>query len=180
MKKSCAKSLKASILIFLTLTLLQCANKSLSVAAMPNELLGLSVGMSEEAAKERLSEIAEFERIAEKRQQLWRLKNDARFSELAIGFDKENRVRYITAFVDKEKARETIKFSEVGKLKEAKQEVTPPHYRYTWQVAESGDLPAHFVSIYGDNPETLTMYSLSKVYTPSAAKQGEEEEEEDE
>jgi hypothetical protein len=148
-------------LIVLLLSISQCATKTPSKANVPNELLGISIGMNKEAAKKHLEEIAQFERDEGKRQQVWRLKNDPHFSELAIGYDEENQVRYITTFVDPSSARERIRFTEIGDLSKAKQEILAPHYRYIWEVPASDGKPAYFVNVYGDNPDFLLHYSLS-------------------
>ena len=149
-------------LVLLLLSVSQCATKTATKANVPGEyLLGISVGMKKEAAQKHLEELAQFERDEGKRQQVWRLKNDPHFSELAIGYDDENQVRYITTFVDPASARERIRFTEVGDLTKAKQQILAPHYRYIWEVPASDGKPAYFVNVYGDNPDFLLHYSLS-------------------
>ena len=108
--------------------------------------------MSKADAQQRLEEIATFESEGRKVGQLWRLKNDPHFSSVAVDYDKENRVRFVTAFVEKTTAKEKIKFTEVGDLTKAGAEIVEPHYRYIWEV------PAE-----GDNPEFVETYSLAKI-----------------
>lgn len=163
------------LLLLLVMAALECSKPA---PDLPKDLFGIRIGMSRDAAQKRLTETADFERDEEKSQQVWRLKSDARFNKLAVGYDRENRVRYITAFVDKATARERVRFSEVGDLSRAKKEILEPHRRYIWETAgaaaadddetEKDDERGapYIVNIYGDEPEFLTIYTLSKKYVP--------------
>jgi hypothetical protein len=151
---------KLVFLVFsvLLLSMTQCARKT---ADLPKDLLGIYIGMNQEDAQKRLEEIAVFESKARKAGHLWKLKNDPRFSHLAIDYNKENKIRFVAAFVEPETAKERIRYTEVGDLTTAKTEISEPHYRYIWEVPAEGDKPACVVNIYGDNPEFVTMYSLA-------------------
>lgn len=160
-KRSISDKLATSGVLILLLTMSQCSWRSQSKAKLPNDILGISVGMNKEEAEKHLKGIAEFERDERKRQQVWRLKNDPRFNKLAVGYDEKNLVRYVTAFVDIASAKERIRFSDVGDISKAKAEIVAPHYRYIWDVPSIDGKPSYFVNIYGDNPDLVTMYSLS-------------------
>jgi hypothetical protein len=136
----------------------QCARKT---ADLPKDLRGIYIGMKQEDALRRLEEIAVFESKTRKAGHLWKLKDDSRFSHLAIDFNKENKIRFVTAFVDPATAKERIRFADVGDLTTARAEISEPHYRYIWEVPAEGDEPACVVNIYGDNPEFVTTYSLA-------------------
>lgn len=136
--------------------------------------------MNKEDAEKHLEEIAVFERDERKRQQVWKLKSDSHFNFIAVGYDENDKIRYATAFADKKTAKEKIRFSEVGDLLKAKQEIVEPHYRYIWEVPANGERPAYFVNIYGDNAEFVTTYTLSKIYQPGELKDSDEEEREKE
>jgi hypothetical protein len=155
------------ILSVLLLSMPQCARKT---AELPKDLLSFYIGMNEQDARKHLQEIGEFERNDRRRQQLWRLKNDSHYSHLAIAFDKDNQVRYITAFADK--AKERIRYSDIGDISKAKEEITEQHHRYTWEAASAEGKPAYFVILYGNETEFLSSVSLSKKIVS-----GEEEEE---
>lgn len=172
-RRTIGDKLVLSSLIILLLTMSQCAWKAQTKVKLPNDILGISVGMSKGEAEKHLNEIAKFERDERKRQQIWRLKNDPHFSKLGIGYDEEYRVRYITLFVDAAIATERIRFTDVGDLSKAKAEIVAPHYRYIWEVPSIDGKPAYTLNIYGDNPEFVTIYSLSGKATVS---QKEEEE----
>jgi hypothetical protein len=140
------------------LSMTQCARKTTD---LPKDLLGIYIGMTREDAQKRLEEIAVFESKARKVGHLWKLKDNPRFSHLAIDYNKENKIRFVTAFVDAATAKERIRFAEIGDLATAKTEISEPHYRYIWEVPAEGEKPARVVNIYGDNPEFVTMYTLA-------------------
>ena len=162
--------LKVSIFFVMLLTTLQCTTESATVANLPDNIFGIKPGMSKEEAEIQLRKIGDFKTDAEKRQQIWMIKNDPRFSSLAVGYEKDNQVRYVTAFAEKENVKQRVRFTEIGDVAKAKQEITKPHYRYTWIVEAINDKPAYVVTVYGTDPEFLSIYSLAKI--------GESEEEE--
>lgn len=142
------------------LTIMQCSAKI--APDLPKDILGISIGMSKTDTEQRLKEIATFESGGRKVGQLWRLKDDPHFSSIAVDYDKENQVRFVTAFVEKTTVKEKIRFTEVGDLTKAKAEIVEPHYRYIWEVPAESDKAAYFVNLYGDNPKFVETYSLAK------------------
>jgi len=163
---------------FLLLTLVVFAAACAKPAApnLPKDILGISVGMSRENAEPRLRQIAEFERDEGKRQQIWRLKNDANFSRMAVGYGDEQQIRYVTGFVGKEAPKERLRFDGIGDLATATKEVIAPHHRYIWEVAGNGDKPAYLVNAYGMEPEFLTMLTLTKKTSPGETEEEAEKE----
>lgn len=171
------KTLKLSIFVVVLLTTLQCTAKSEPASDLPKDILGISVGISKADAQKRLEEIAVFERDERKNQQVWKMKDNSRFGNIAVGYDKDERIRYVTGFVDKDAVKEKIRFTDVGDLSKAKQEILEPHYRYIWEVPATENNLAYFVNIYGDNRDFVTTYSLAKIYKPDELKESEEEKE---
>ena len=161
MKSILCKVIGLVFALVILLTITQCSAKI--APNLPKDILGISVGMNKPDAQRRLEEIATFESEGRKVGQLWRLKNDPHFSSVAVDYDKENRVRFVTAFVEKTTAKEKIKFTEVGDLTKARAEIVEPHYRYIWEVPAEGDKAAYVVNVYGDNPEFVETYSLAKI-----------------
>lgn len=159
-EKVIGRKLGLSILILLLLAGTQCTTKN--APAPPKDILGIGIGMKRADAQKRLEEIGVFEREERKQQQVWRLKNDLHYSNIIIAYDKSNEVSYLTAFADKSKER--IRFTDIGDLSKAKKEVTEPHYKYTWEVAESEAKPAYMVVAYGTEPDFLSSCSLSKKF----------------
>jgi hypothetical protein len=160
-KRSRGKNLLPCIAIVALLAVSPCARKFQTHSQLPQDIFGISVGMIKEEAENRLKEIAVFEGDERKRQQIWRLNNDPQFSKVAIGYDLDRRVRYVTVFVDVATAKKRIRFTDVGDISKAKAEIVAPHYRYIWDAPSINGKPDYFVTIYGDNPEYVTTYSLS-------------------
>jgi len=158
--KAILKTLSSGISIMLLLAMTQCTAKT--APALPTDLLGISIGMNKADTQRRLEEIATFESKGRKVGQLWKLKNDPHFSSIAVDYDKEDRVRFVTAFVEETTAKEKIKFTDVGDLTKAKAEIVEPHYRYIWEILSEGEEAAYTVNVYGDNPEFVETYTLAK------------------
>jgi hypothetical protein len=116
--------------------------------------------MEKTAARSRLNEISEFVRNVGRNQEIWRVKDSSRFAEVAVGYSSD-KIGYVTAFVDKRRATEMIPFSGVGDLSSAKAEIMEPHHRYIWHVPQTTGGDAYTVNVYGDNPEFVTIYTLS-------------------
>lgn len=161
-QKTVVNSFVSSFFIAALLLVTQCAVKNNTVSPLPKDILGISIGMSKPDTQRRLEEIAVFETEGRKVGQLWKLKSDPHFSSIAVAYDKEDRVRFVTAFVEKKTAKEKIKFSDVGDLTTSRAEIVEPHYRYIWEIPAQGDESAYVVNIYGDNPEFVDTYSLAK------------------
>ena len=142
------------------------------------EILGLRIGMEKAAAHTRLNEMSEFVRNEGRNQEIWKVKDASRFAEVAIGYS-EDKIRYVTAFVDKAQANELIPFSGVGDLRSAKAEIMEPHYRYIWDIPASDGDPACSVNVYGDNPDFITIYTLAERTDARVPGETESEEEND-
>lgn len=164
---------KLGILIVLILAVNQCAVKKAS--ELPRDILGISVGMNKDSAETRLKEIAKLTRLEKKQQEIWTLKSDPRFGHLVVGYDKENKIRYVTAFA-KPKDGTPVRPDEIGNLSEAKHESVQSSYSYVWEAPARDDKPAYVVTVRGSQPERLSQFSLSTVIDENAAKDEEGEE----
>lgn len=172
-KKLTDKTLKASVFVVVLLITIQCASKSASAPDLPDNILGIKLGMNKEDAEKHLKEIGKFSRDEAKRQQIWSLNNDPHFGYLALGYDKENQVRYVAAFA-KPKGGKLMRFDEVGGLKLAKEEIVGEFHRYTWEVPAQKENSSYSVIAQGNNLDYLSMFTLAKPQN-----KGDEEEEEE-
>lgn len=161
------------LLLPLVLAFGDCARKGAS-ADLPKDILGVGVGMSKEDAEHRLREIGKFSRDDVKNQQLWFVRDDPHFGSLAVGYDKENRVRYV-AGIAKVKGGELMRFSQVGDVKSAKAEIVGPNHKYVWDVPAANSKPAQTIIAQGNNADYLSMLTLAG----SSAGENEEDEEEE-
>lgn len=126
------------------------------------EIMGIKIGMSADAARERLRKIGKLEKEERKQQEIWHLNADERFEYLIVGFDKEyKQVRYVTA-----KAREKgklMRYDEVLDLNKAKKAFTPNNYKYYLDVAARDKRPGYTVTVRGTDPNHLRYYSIEKI-----------------
>jgi hypothetical protein len=164
----------SAILIVLVLAVSQCAVKQ-PATELPRDILGISVGMNRAAAEPRLKEIGKLIRLEKKRQEIWTLKSDPRFGHLVVGYDKEDKIRYVSAFA-KPKDGTPVKPSEIGNLSEARHESVQASYSYIWQAPARDGKPPYVVTVLGNQPEILSQLSLSNVIDENAPKEEEEEE----
>jgi len=156
------KNLLVGFLFIGLLTVTQCATKAVPAPDLPKDILGIRVGMGRDDAQRRLEEIAQFLREDRKTGQLWRLKDDSRFNHIAVAYDRDKKIRFVTVFVEKTTVKERMRFSDVGDLSIAEKQVTGPHSNYFWDVPAGAGNPAYRILVYGNEPEFLTIYSLSK------------------
>lgn len=164
--KNILNALGLSICIVILLTMTQCAGRT--VSDLPKDILGISVGMNKESVERRLREIGKLEREEPKRQQVWSLRNDPSYAYLAVGYDENNLLNYVTA-IAKPRDGQAVRYTDVGDLSTAKKEVFEPNHRYIWEVPANGDAPAYLVTVQGTTPEVLSLYTLSKTPDGSQA-----------
>ena len=100
--------------LVILLTIMQCSAKV--APNLPKDILGISVGMNKADAQRRLEEIAQFESEDRETGQLWRLKNDPRFRNIAVAYDANNQIRFVTALVERKRRRNECALDEVGDL----------------------------------------------------------------
>ena len=172
MKNLTNEIIKLSVFAIALLMTIQCATKSAPATDLPKDILGISVGMSKDDAQKHLQEIAKFERSEDKEQQVWRLKENSRFVLLSVGYDLENKVRYV-AGITNENGSQKLRYNDVGDLSKSQQNVSQGNYKYIWDVPESSNSPAYQVISHGNKPD----YSMILTLIKSGAENIDEEEE---
>ena len=126
----------------------------------PRDVLGISIGMSTEAAHSRLQKLGRLEKEERRQQEVWALQRDSDFAYLIVGFDKDQ-VRYVTAKV--REAGRRMRYSDVADIKSARKVIGAGNYEYIWQVAARGNRPAYLVVARGTDPNYLLYYSIKRV-----------------
>jgi len=174
LNKTVLKTLSFGIGLVLILTMTQCTGKI--APALPKDILGISVGMNKENAEQRLREIGKFMRDEGSREQVWSLSNNPNFGYLAVGYDENNQVRYVTA-ITKPQDGQPVFFKDVGDLTTAKRDVAGPNHRYIWEVAASENNSGYLIIAQGVNAEFLSLYTLSRPNNPGQEKDKEKENE---
>ena len=123
------------------------------------EILGISLDMSRDAARARLQSIGSLEREDRKRQEVWTIR-DERISHLLVGYDMENRVRYVTAIARTDGPR--MRYQEVADTNSAKHAVVQGNHKLTWEVDARHGRFGYIIIARGHDPEYLDSYSVKK------------------
>lgn len=174
MERLFVKLLALSISTFVFLTLTQCASKATPSVALPKDILGISIGMSKTETEQHLREVGQLERIEVKHQEVWVLPKDTRYSRVALGYDADDKIRYVTAFARHQENVTQIRYEDFGDLKTARQNVFLAGKEYVWEVPAQNENPGFFIIIRGNDPIYALTASLMK--SGVAAKESEEDE----
>ena len=122
------------------------------------EIMGISLDMKRDAVLARLKSIGSLEREARKQQEVWAIK-DPRISHLLVGYDVENRVRYVTAIARTDGPR--IRYHEVANLKSAQRSDAPGNHKFTWEI-ERRRGESFILIARGRDAQYLDSYSVKK------------------
>jgi hypothetical protein len=136
------------------------ARANAAAGRLKPQIMGIELSMSREAARVRLQTLGSLEREDRKRQEVWAIR-DPRISHLLVGYDAENRVRYVTALARTGANR--IRYDEVADPKRAQRQEAQGNYRFTWEVEERRGQFAYVVIAHGRDPQYLESYSVKKV-----------------
>jgi S1-C subfamily serine protease len=128
------------------------------------EVFGIRIGMNEDAVRRQLQKVAtqqkeEKEEEGEGEQEVWILKKDPRFDYLVVRFDARHELWLVTVVARKD----TVRYSEIGDLGNAKTASDGRNFTYKWTIAAKGKQPGYVVLARGTNPDTLTSYAISRV-----------------
>lgn len=154
------KTLACSILVVLAAVAAEAGIKK-----PPRDILGVRLGVTEDAARKRLRKIGnqqkeEKGREEEGEQEVWTLKADSRFDYLLVRFDHEHRLFFMTIVV---RAGARMRYADVADLKLAQRATDGRNYSYTWRVEAKGKQPPYAVVARGSDPELLTSYSIFRL-----------------
>ena len=147
-------------IVKLGLVLLFVSAASVVQAKVKPEIMGISLEMGRETAQARLKALGQLEKEDRRRQEVWALK-DPRISHLLVGYDADNRVRYVTAIARADGPR--IRYQEIAELNTAQRTNNQSNYRFTWEIPERRGQFAFVVIAHGRDPNFLDSYSIKKV-----------------
>jgi hypothetical protein len=130
-----------------------------------SDMLGLRLGMGEEAAHRRLRKIARQQKEEEDgeregAQEVWLLR-DHRLAYLILRFDHQHELWFMTAVV---RQGSHVLYSELADLKSASQATDGRNYTYTWKVNRGARQPGYVVVARGSDPNYLTSYSINRPF----------------
>src|SRR5215467_362252 len=102
------------------------------------EILGVRLGMDHARARARLTSLARF-KSEDERQEVWTLRQDKRYQYLIVGFDRERKVRYVTAVARPN--GQPVDYSAIGDTSRAERREAAGNMRYIWRSNKHpGDL----------------------------------------
>jgi hypothetical protein len=144
-----------------------------ALAQVPErQILGIQLGMTEGKVRERLKAIGTLVRKEEKRQEVWQIR-DASFSHLIVGFNKDEKLRYVTAVAREDKDAKRISYDHIGDLKQTRQAGDPKvkNFNYQWDLPPSKGNPHMIVIAMGRDPKLLATYTLKSLEDNPAAEE---------
>ncbi len=130
-------------------------------AQTKHDVLGLEVGMNKEDVIKRLQKIGSKERDERKQQEIWKLTDDSHYSHIIIAFNKENKVRFITAKAHESGKR--VRYSDVIDIKKARQMGAVNNYKYLLEMPARGKKPGYKVIARGQDQNYLTYFSIEEL-----------------
>lgn len=145
-------------MLFLTLTLALLIAGAAQAKPPEATILGVSLEMSRAEAHTVLGKIGSLDREERQRQEIWHIRSD-RFKSVILGYDKEGRVRYVTA-VSRPGGRR-MRYSDAGRMGAAQHHVAGKTHTYTWTVKPGKGEPFLVIAI-GRDPKYLSYYSLKR------------------
>lgn len=130
---------------------------------LPRHILGIQLNITKDEARKRLEKIGSFVR-EEEHQEVWQVRDES-FSHLIVGFDKEEKVRYVTAVAREDKKAKRVEYEKIGELKKARQSGDPKikNFNYQWDVPAGKERPHMLVLAIGRDPKFLTTFSLKNL-----------------
>ena len=123
------------------------------------EILGIRLGMEYAKAHTLLTRLGHF-KSEDERQEVWALRRDKRYEYLIVGFDRDHKVRYVTALARPH--GEPVDYSSIGDLADAEHSGTTGNVRYIWRSPKRPDSLEYLVIARGQTPHRLTMYSVKR------------------
>jgi hypothetical protein len=124
------------------------------------EILGIRLGMSYPQAHSRLTQIGQFKNKDEG-QEVWTLRSDPHYHALIVGFDRERRVRYVTALANLK--GEAIDYSDLGDVHSATSSGEPHNLVFTWKARDQGSHTEYLAIAIGSDPHRLRSYSVKRL-----------------
>ena len=128
---------------------------------LQDNVMGLRLGMTQREVHRRLEKIGTLDREVRGRQEVWMLKSEPRFASVLVGFDKEYKVRYITAIAREGGSR--MRYSDLAPIKDARAESANGAYtRYTWEEKPGRKATGFYLIAEGRDPEFLKSFSIKR------------------
>jgi hypothetical protein len=126
------------------------------------EILGVRLGMDHAKARVRLTKLGQF-KSEDEGQEVWTLRQDKRYQYLIVGFDREHKVRYVTAVARPH--GQPVDYSTIGDLTSAEHREAAGNVRYIWKPKKHPDDLEYLIIARGQEAHRLAIYSVKRVGT---------------
>lgn len=131
----------------------------------PRDILGVRLGMNEDAVRARLKKIAKQQKEEREEeeggeQEVWIFNKHPRFNYLLVRFDDQHRLIFITLVMNQPSR---FRYDELGELKDAQAATDGRNYTYTWKMASANGRSGYAVVARGSDPQYLNSYSLYRL-----------------
>jgi hypothetical protein len=140
--------------------LLLTANLCAATRVPPPEILGIRLGMAYPQAHSRLTQIGQFKNKDEG-QEVWTLRSDPHYQTLIVGFDRERRVRYVTALANPR--GEAVDYSDLGDVRTATSSGGPGNLVVSWKNEDRRSHFEYLAIAKGSDPHRLLSYSVKRL-----------------
>lgn len=129
----------------------------------PRDVFGVSPGMNADEARRRLNKIGRVQTAERMKHEVWEV-NDLRVAHVGVRFDINTKVvRWVTA-IARTDARNRLRYSDMGDLKQAQHKTDGINHTYIWRVAARSKRPAYVFEALGNDPQYLTSYRLLRTF----------------
>ena len=158
------EKMKKRVLISILLAVGLVIGSGVSAQELRREILGVRLAMTKEEAHKRLRVIGKFVRDERKQQEIWQVRHES-FSHLIVGFDKKQKMRFVTAVAREDNETKRVAYDQVGILEKARQAGDPEIkvFAYEWELpAEKGE-PVTLLIARGRDPKFLSTLSLKRM-----------------
>ena len=132
-----------SPIVLVLALLVPCAASAAEIKPL-TDILGVRLGMSREAVRSGLADVASLEREERRRHEVWTLRDDPRFAALIIGYTKEWTVRVVTAGAKPDGVE--VNYADVLDLGAANHKAAGKTHTFTWVT---GTPPYSVIAIGG-------------------------------
>lgn len=123
------------------------------------EILGIRLGMNQAEAHSRLTKLGQF-KSEDEGQEVWTLWRDKRYQYLIVGFDRDRRVRYVTALALP--GGQPVDYKSIGDPASAEYCGTAGNVRYIWKPKSHPQDLEYIVIVRGRESNRLTVYSVKR------------------
>jgi hypothetical protein len=155
------------LLLWTVLTAAFAEEQAVASKAPPPEIRGIRLGMPYAQAHAQLAKIGQLKK-EEESQEVWTLLGDEHYQSLIVGFDRDRKVRYVTALADPDGT--PLPYSDVGDIAAATRGGQPGNLTFTWKGRDAKEKIEYLAIAKGKDAQRLSSYSVKRLGVPAEEK----------